>query len=172
MKKVLLIALIAVIGVFSVGCKKEMSEEDFEAIKKEVIGAYILDVFSLTQEAAEWTEEEGEAKRDSIVDYEIDAVAKDHGFRGKDFVAKAEVLERNAKDEIDDESEDLALEIAGGLITEGMEMAFDPENWEKPEEEIEAMMEELKWELVDEALTEGGYLPTDYEARLKAAKGE
>ena len=175
MKKHLAIGFLLVVWGILGGCGRAISTEEFRILEKQVAGTLILDAFErATRDGIPW---EGAAntiaacfprdtlKVDSLAKVAIEKAVPSRGYTPLAFYKKAKELDANPvkgiRLNVISAVDTLTAQITRGAI--GLVFA----NMGASDEELSTLLEGFIWMRVDSLCRRMGYLPLDYEERMK-----
>jgi len=175
MGKRLAIGLLLIVGGSLGGCARAISTEGFGILENQITGILILDGAEgisrnvICGEGNIFDNSDflprGTVQADSIIKAKIKEGVSLQGYSTTAFYEKAKELNVDAVEEIrlavNDANSTITTELMGGILVLALA------NPECSEDELCRMLEGFMWMKVDTLCREKGYLPSNYEKRMK-----
>ncbi|TET21350.1 MAG: hypothetical protein E3J71_10050 [Candidatus Stahlbacteria bacterium] len=169
MGKRLAIGVLLVVYGFLGGCVRAISTEEFRTLEKQVIGTLILDAWENLEDTTGVVTFMEVVDDTNAVDSLVKAITEQtlfsQGYSLTAFYEKAKELGIDATKEIISTTEDALTIVAGQYVAGAFVIGLT--NLGAPEAELDSMLEFRKWAMVDTLCRKRGYLPPDYEERIK-----
>ena len=168
MNKRLAIGLLLVVWGILGGCARAISTEEFRTLEKQIIGTLILDAWENLEDTTVVTfmdMGDDTSAVDSFVKAITEQTLSSQGYSLTAFYEKAKALGIDASKEIVNLTEDALTALAGKYVAGAFMIGLT--NLGASEAELDSMLEFRSWAQVDTLCRKRGYLPPDYEERIK-----